>query len=273
IEIGFKPPSFPSSLAPPYSHTVSTVLQDLSSYGSNIPSRILVESGMRVVRYWFFGKAATSGVQGSVSAGLYVADGTTNKAGSLAHSALITTEISTDAWYSVDVNFDLSAYAGSYIKPAIGNAELARIRFLTMTEGDSERATNQNLPSPMNGSSTNIAFGVYVEIEQDTDPDPIPEIDPTGTDTTLVNGSSQQISFTGLTATPASVSLAYGGNVFEQPNFSIGAVTEGVASASFTSAIGNLPYTSTTYPASELSYLVTMDNGTELTLSGITINP
>lgn len=104
-------------------------------------------------------------------------------------------------------------------------------------------------------------------------PDPDPAIDPTGTDTTLVNGSSHQISFTGLTATPASFSLAYGGNVFEQPNFSIGAVTEGVAIANFTAAIGNLPYTSAAYPASGFSYLVAGDNGTELTLSGITINP
>lgn len=101
----------------------------------------------------------------------------------------------------------------------------------------------------------------------------VPEINPSETDVSLTNGVSQQLVFTGLTSLPVNVSLRYGGTITHQTDFSIGELVEGVATANFTAAIGNLPYTDINHSPIDYSYVVTCEDSSELTLSGISISP
>lgn len=97
---------------------------------------------------------------------------------------------------------------------------------------------------------------------------------PSDTDTSLSDGKVHAIAFSGLSsAIPESVIVVHGVTSSVQSDFSLGAIAGGSAIAGFTATIGNLPYTSTSYPASSYSYVVSMDDDSELTLSGISISP
>lgn len=103
-------------------------------------------------------------------------------------------------------------------------------------------------------------------------------INPTGTDTDLVNGSSASMVFTGLTSNPVSLQVTWDNGVdtpitTTQSGFSLGTVTDGGATATYTPTIGNLPYSDTTYGTGDYSFLVTCADDSEITLDTLTFSP
>lgn len=93
------------------------------------------------------------------------------------------------------------------------------------------------------------------------------------TDKELIEGSDQLVSFSNITSNPVSLSISYDGIVVPQPDFTLGEVVDGVADAMFTTNIGNLPYTDINHSPIDYSYIVTCEDGSELTLTGISISP
>jgi hypothetical protein len=84
--------------------------------------------------------------------------------------------------------------------------------------------------------------------------------------------------FSGLTSNPASIAVVWDNGVDSaisstQADFSLGTVTAGVATATVTATIGNLPYTDATYLTADYSYLVTCADASEITLDTLTFAP
>lgn len=128
-------------------------IRALSLTNNTIPERFLVQAGDILESIRIRSKAAST--TGTITAAAYVTDAATNIAGARVTTKSTFPIVGTaDAWYTQPVEFDLTALAGQYIKPAGGYSALsdARLLYGTGISGDSY-SVDSDCPTPLNASS------------------------------------------------------------------------------------------------------------------------
>ena len=167
--IGFEVATFSSTNA---GQTVTRTLHDddYTAYGSTLAPVWLVEAGDILVLAGAAGRAK-SGAGGSTQVGAYVTDAT-----GLTQGALVTSGITVSTMDSVEnimrdsapLSFDLTAWAGQWIKPATADDVNFRRGFYNVgtVSGDTVLGGN-SFPDPF-GSATNQSqiFGMHITIER-----------------------------------------------------------------------------------------------------------
>lgn len=219
-EIGFKPTVDPTDSSAAITRTFSHVQVDLSSYGSSISSRHLVSAGQKITGAYYYIRASTNGVAGTVTAGAYVTDSGTNAAGARISTWSHGTSSSTPGWNYVALDVDLNSYAGQYIKPAGGYSVNNRPYYVTGTSGHGVYVAS-DLPNPY-GSPTNTTqiHAMYLVIEDVA----VPTItDVNGDETVAVGSSGNVAAVSNYASSPTSVTV--GGKACAGVSYNAGNVT------------------------------------------------
>lgn len=126
---------------------------------ATLPVVHLVADGEILTLVEAIGRATTSGVEGTGYFGLYITDETGTVDGALVTSLIpITTSSPTVTWYSsAALSFDLSPWAGQYIKLAVGPDSGWRRGQVTGSAGDTA-VIGTSFPDPFGTGTTQSTF-------------------------------------------------------------------------------------------------------------------
>lgn len=204
-EIGFKPTVAPTDSSAAITRTFSHIPTDLTALGSTIAPRHLVSAGQKITGAYYYIRASTNGVAGTVTAAAYVTDSGTNAAGARIANWTHGTSSSTPGWNYVALDVDLNSYTGQYIKPAGGYSVNNRPYYVTGTSGQGVYV-NADTPNPYGSPiNTTQVHAVYLVIE-DVATANITDVNTT--EEIRVNSSGNQATVANYSASPNAVSFS-----------------------------------------------------------------
>lgn len=166
-EMGFKPPSATGGTSAAVSFTTTLHDNDFSEFNSLIPVVHLVKAGQYIDVVRVLCRAAVGTIPGTARIGFYETDVTGKTQTNLVVKDLLVNVTDTAVKWneSAPILFDLTPWAGKYIKIAIGPDSGIRRGFVTGASGD---AVTNNAAFPANfGAGQNVTAlpGMYAVIK------------------------------------------------------------------------------------------------------------
>lgn len=138
--VGFLPPTMPSS-----GSTIAPITRQYAArvspgeYGNLLEPYHLVQEGDRITRAAFAYRASTVGQTSVMNMNAYITNNTGSNEGARVAAWTISTTYSNSsvvALQEAELDIDLSAYVGQYIKPTGGSTSTGRTWFSTVDSGD-----------------------------------------------------------------------------------------------------------------------------------------
>lgn len=168
-QIGFKPATTPGASLAPITRQYTTRV-GAGMYGNTINPFHQVKEGDRITRLAILYRAGTAGTVSNMTVNAYLTNSTGTTEGARVATGVVGTDVATPGYYWVDVDVDLSAYVGQYIKPSGGSSGSGRPYYTTCTAGDAVSADHAANTTFGTATGRTNMVPMYMEITNNTGP-------------------------------------------------------------------------------------------------------